>query len=371
MESLAAEHGMTTADRRFESAAQGTLDLRVLPASPPQTRYQGSKLKLLPWIWEHVQSLEFDSALDAFGGSGSVAYFLKLKGKTVTYNDALVSGYTTGQALIENQTTCLCADDVAGILRVRDRSYDDFIQRTFHDVFFLDEENAWLDRVVQNIDQVDDPYKRALARYALFQACLVKRPYNLFHRANLYMRTADVSRSFGNKATWDTPFETHFLRFVQVANEAVFDSGRKAHARWSDAAEVEGDFDLVYIDPPYMNRRGAGTDYDSYYHFLDGLCRYEEWPSLIDRGKRHLPLITARSPWLSRKKIANAFEGVVERFSEAILVVSYRSDGVPSVEEIVALLRRHKKDVVAHTLGKYKYALSTNSRSEEVLVVAQ
>jgi hypothetical protein len=52
-----------------------------------------------------------------------------------------------------------------------------------------------------NIGELNNEYKRAIAYSALCQACLAKRPYNLFHRANLYMRTQDVERSFGNKTT--------------------------------------------------------------------------------------------------------------------------------------------------------------------------
>ena len=37
----------------------------------PSTRYQGSKRKLLEWIWANVANLEFDSVLDLFGGSGT------------------------------------------------------------------------------------------------------------------------------------------------------------------------------------------------------------------------------------------------------------------------------------------------------------
>jgi adenine-specific DNA methylase len=55
----------------------------------PSTRFQGSKLKIVDWIWEAIKDLNFNSALDAFGGTGSVGYMLKEKGKKVTYNDIL------------------------------------------------------------------------------------------------------------------------------------------------------------------------------------------------------------------------------------------------------------------------------------------
>jgi len=166
----------------------------------PNTRYQGSKAKLVRWIWDHIQMLSFDTALDAFGGTGVVGYWLKQKGKQITYDDILQFNYLVGLALIENNATYLTDEDVEDLLyRQPGHKYCTFIADTFKDIYYTDEENRWLDFVVQNIAMLPDPYKRALAYYALFQACLVKRPFNLFHRKNLYLRFADVERSFGNK----------------------------------------------------------------------------------------------------------------------------------------------------------------------------
>jgi hypothetical protein len=80
-------------------------------------------------------------------------------------------------------------------------AYPTFIQETFRDIYFTEEENAWLDQTITNIHQMTDSYKAALAFFALAQAAIIKRPYNLFHRKNLYVRLAEVERSFGNKTS--------------------------------------------------------------------------------------------------------------------------------------------------------------------------
>ena len=57
------------------------------------------------------------------------------------------------------------------------------------------------------------PNERALFRYLIYQACLKKRPFNLFHRANLRLRTnRRVKRSFGNAVTWERSFAEHALQ---------------------------------------------------------------------------------------------------------------------------------------------------------------
>lgn len=67
----------------------------------PSTRYQGSKAKLAQWIWEQIAGLDFTTCLDAFGGTGAVAFRLKRAGKAVTYNDLLRFNYFFGLAFIE------------------------------------------------------------------------------------------------------------------------------------------------------------------------------------------------------------------------------------------------------------------------------
>lgn len=340
--------------------------------SPPTTRYQGSKRKLLDFIWENVRGLEFDSVLDIFGGTASVAYRLKSEGKAVTVNDNLRANHWNARAIVENDSVTLEDAALDELLRPEPGAeYDGFIARTFSGVYFTDEENAWLDMVCQNIRRMESQWARAVAWRALFQACLVKRPYNLFHRRNLYMRTADVRRGFGNKSTWDTPFDVHFRRFAAETNAAVFHSGRPCRAICGDALEVPAGQDLVYIDPPYVNSRGVGVDYFRFYHFLEGLADYPNWPLRLDRGKKHLPLAGSQSPFSDPKRNAEALDRIFARHADSILVVSYRSDGIPDEATLAGLIRRYKPRVRVTGAARYRYALSTNRRSRELLFIGQ
>lgn len=168
-------------------------------------------------------------------------------------------------------------DDLDYILKRHSKiKYPTFINDTFHNIYFTDEENRWLDVVITNISQIQDKFKQALAYYALFQACIIKRPYNLFHRKNLYIRTAEVQRSFGNKTTWDTPFEDHFTKFVTEGNNAVFDNKRENRSFNADIVDLDIKADLVYIDTPYISAKGIGVNYFDFYHFLEGVVSYNQ-----------------------------------------------------------------------------------------------
>jgi adenine-specific DNA methylase len=336
----------------------------------PSTRYQGSKTKLVDWIWKQIADLDFMTCLDAFGGTGAVSYRLKKEGKRVTYNDLLRFNYYIGLALIENKQVSLNHDEVDWLLlEHKEITYPSFIQDNFHDIYFTDEENAWIDQTITNIRQLKDPYKFALAFFALCQACIIKRPYNLFHRKNLYMRFAEVERSFGNKTTWDQPFDYWFCLFVKEASQTIFDNRQINRALNLDAVDVPGEYDLVYIDTPYISKRGVAVDYLGFYHFLEGLTMYDEWSKHIDYKSKHRRLKPQSSDWTNKKSIHAAFERLFQRYKNSILVVSYRNDGIPSEPELVSLLKRYNRDVHIEYFGQYKYALSNNAKSKEIILI--
>jgi len=350
----------------------------------PSTRFQGSKLKLLNWLWDNIKNLNFTSALDAFGGTGSVSYLLKTHNKAITYNDSLRFNYIIGKALIENSSVTLDENDIDFILTKHlSIKYQSVVADNFKDIYFTDEENQWIDQTVQNIMHIKNKHKQALAYFALFQSCIIKRPYNLFHRKNLYVRLASVERSFGNKTTWDKPFETHFLNFVKEANNAVFDNEQSCHALNEDAFEIKNNYDLVYIDTPYMNKQGVSVDYYDFYHFLEGLTFYpsqrdpvatgrdNDWLKQIDYESKHRRLKPKYSVWSDRQAIHQAFQKLFHKFRDSILVVSYRSDGIPSEEELVGMLKAVKRKVTIVRYGPYRYVLSKNGESKEILFIGE
>lgn len=343
-----------------------------LPTVPlfPSTRYQGSKLKFLSWIWSSIKDIPFQTALDAFGGTGCLAYKFKQEGKSITYNDILPFNHVIGKALIENNNQTLDDDDINSLLSpCPDIVYPHFIETTFEDIYYTNEENRWLDIVSTNIRNVENPYKQAIAYFALFQSCITKRPYNLFHRKNLYVRTRNVQRSFGNKATWDTPFEAHFRKFVAEANHAVFDNSHLCRSTNKDATTISQHFDLVYIDTPYINDKGVGVDYADFYHFLNGLINYPDWANQIDYGSKHLRLKRINNEWSDKTKIVTAFRKLFTNYSQSILVISYRSNGIPTIDELCELLLSEGRTADIKTSNNIKYALS-NSNSKEVLIIS-
>jgi len=348
----------------------------------PSTRYRGSKRKVLPWIFDKISDLDFDTALDAFSGTSSVSYLLKKMGKEVTSNDILNSNYHTSLAFIQNNYITLEKDEIEFILLNNGYDYASFIQDTFEGIYFKKDENKWLDMVVKNIEMLSDvcsknrvKFKRALAYHALFQACISKRPYNLFHRSNLNMRLATVDRSFNNYKTWETPFETMFTKFCNESNNKVFDNGRHNTTKCMNILKAKKtDYDLVYFDPPYFKEKSSNdTDYFLNYHFLEGILNYSNWDSLIDYEKKHKPLKKTAPSW-NLKDVERNMDLLFNKFSESTIVLSYGTPGEPSIKRIKELLEQYKSDILI-THREYKYSLNrankNGNNNYETLIIAR
>lgn len=358
-------------------------DFRVELREFPSTRYQGSKRKITPWLWDCFRELDFSSVLDVFGGTGSVSFLLKKMGKEVTYNDILKFNHEIGLALIENDDVILEQKDIDRAQLPAPKDGYHFVRDTFRGIYFTDEENEWIDNIISyinglDLEQSEKRYKRALLYYGLFQSCLIKRPFNLFHRRNLYLRFARVNREFGNKTSWDKSFNEHFTGFCAEANKLVFRGRKPCRAIRYDALELpDARYDLVYIDPPYLKKDGKNesSDYLKCYHFLEGLCNYNIWGKLVDYDTPNRRMKqTHTNRWTIRDQNRKAFDVLFDKFAESIIVVSYKKFGIPSIDTLIRILKRHGKRVRSRS-RHYKYALNHQNGeaklNREVILIAE
>jgi hypothetical protein len=235
-------------------------------------------------------------------------------------------------------------------------------------IFFPQEELIWLDRMAQFIQTLPvEAMPRAY--WALFQSALAKRPYNLFHRANLDMRTRDVSRSFGNKATWEKPFPIHFTKFLAEASTHALNSSKVETFLGDPLAIQVTNFDMIYLDPPYINEKGQATPYIDYYGFLDLLID----PQLISRvnqEKANKPIEPLVGGWNNPSAALETLEKLILKFPDSSIALSYRSDGQPSMETLSELMNSYRGKITSYRKS-LKYALSAKTDAEEILIVAE
>jgi adenine-specific DNA-methyltransferase len=343
------------------------------------TRYQGSKRRVLSWIYTKIRKIDFNSALDAFGGSGSVSYLFKLMNKDVCYNDILDSNRQSALALIKNSNTSLSNEDIQFLFSEDIRfNYKKIISNHYEDIYFLSVENKELDIYIQNVERLNLFYsgnllalKKAIAYHCIFQGCLSKRPFNIFHRKNLNLRTADVKRNFGNKKTW----EKSFLHFVTFFNEEVkkktFLTSRNIRVLSDNIFDLKfPPCDLVYLDPPYTRpHEEKPKDYSGMYHFLEGIMDYQNWENKINNEKNHKPYKTSINSFVEGN-IEESFDKLFMKFRESTIVLSYSNYGKPSKYKIKKLLKKYKKKVRCfETPYNYKLNKKNGHQLKEMLVI--
>lgn len=328
-------------------------NLRLVPAPlPPQamkypsTRYMGSKNKLLTEIWAVASQFEFNTALDLFSGSGVVGYMFKSHGKSVVSNDYMAMSATFAKAMIENNEITLPHAEALALLEPKN-TIDRFVETKFQGLYFSDDDNRLIDIVRANIKAVKNPYKRAIAMSALIRACLKKRPRGIF--------TYVGHRYDDGRKDLLMSFRAQFLEAVDMVNAAVFNNGKQNKARHGDAMTLQNrEQGLVYIDPPYYSPL-SDNEYVRRYHFVEGLAR--DWQGVeIQEHTLTKKFKSYPTPFSSRKGAAEAFDMLFKRFRESVLVVSYSSNSQPTLDEMVAIMAKHKSHVEVVPVD-YKYSI--------------
>jgi DNA adenine methylase/adenine-specific DNA-methyltransferase len=329
----------------------------AMAARYPRLRYMGSKYRLVPHLAPVFREIDGRTALDAFTGSGVVAYTMKALGYRVTTNDFLNFSNIISRATVVNQSTLLPSDEVARICgpAADDRS---FISRTFDGLYFTADDRAFLDSAWSNIESLRGPH-RDLAIAALVLAAARKQPRGVFTFTDL--RYDDGRRDL------HLPLREHFAERVADYNRVVFDSGQPCAAVCGDVFDLDSaGYDLVYLDPPYAPVRDDNC-YIKRYHFLEGLSVY--WRDLeIMEGTRTKKLTKRFTPFSYRHSVTAALERLFQHFHASTIVLSYSSNAVPGPETIERLLREVKGHVEVRRID-HRYSFGTHDTARRRQVV--
>lgn len=301
----------------------------------PSTRFMGSKRKLLDDIWAIASQFKFDTAVDLFAGSGVVSYMFKAHGARVISNDHMHMSWQYSKAMVENNRRRL-DESVVERLLTDDTKSDRFVEKTFSGLYFSDAENVLIDRVRANIGLLSNPYDQAIATSALIRACTKKRARGIFTYVGL--RYDDGRRDLL------LPLDEHFRLAVRTINQAVFSNGKRNMSICGDAMQVKVPKNaLVYMDPPYYSPL-SDNEYVRRYHFVEGIAR--GWDGVeIQSHTKTKKFASYSTPFSSRDGAYEAFDSLFKRFRNNILMVSYASNGLPTMDEIIGLMRRYKSEV--------------------------
>jgi adenine-specific DNA-methyltransferase len=346
---------IVAADPAASPAAADVVSAVSRAGAFPRMRYMGSKYKLVPLLAETFAEIGGRTALDAFSGSGIVAYTLKALGYQVTANDFLNFPALIAAATVENQFTRLTAEEVDLICGppADDR---DFIQSTFDGLYFDADDRTFLDSAWSHIDTLSGA-KQALAIAALVLSAARKQPRGVF--------TVTGRRYDDGRRDLRLPLREHFRERVAEYNAVVFDSGQQSRALCGEVSALGSGFDLVYLDPPYAPPRDDNC-YIKRYHFLEGLSVYWRGQQIME-GTKTKKLAKKYTPFSYKHAVTQALRDTFKQFKDSTIILSYSSNAVPNATTIEALLREVKNSVeVRRMVHRYSFGTHAAAQRREV-----
>ncbi len=316
--------------------------------------YIGSKSPHLEWILSCIdkRGFAFNSFLDGFGGSSSVAYCAKQLGKKVIAVDLLAFPYQIAKAIIENSSVTVSGGD-RRVMFGKD-ARESFMEKNFADILFRKRECRFLDELWAGIQQLDDEYRRGLCYMAAIMALYRHAAYGQLQIPskgtgnNKYVKE-ERNKLFSLK--WD------FIKELNECNRLVFDNGQRNRALQGDIIDLVRDIevDIVYYDPPYG--ADAASDYEGTYRMLEYFIEYRK----VER--RPTPFVG---------KSLTGFERLFEnsRHIPVWIVAYFENEAVPPVK-IADLMKSNKKTVEIES-KRVRYPSRTgrtrNVYAEEIMI---
>lgn len=334
----------------------------------PEPQYLGAKYVHRDWIANYVPD-DTKVALDAFGGSQSIAFLFKQLGIQTLTNDFLEFNNEIGKALIENPDVKLSKKDLS-ILFSDNSNPSEFnlIETLYSDLFFTPEEAAFVDSFRSNTDKLDCQYKRALAFTIMCRSMTRKVTMGHFAHTQALVYAANPARVKRNRSLI-RPLKDIFMELLPKYNAAVFNNDKKNKSYNENILDLlpklQG-VDLVYFDPPYCN---SHADYQSFYHLLETFVVYWKDKQFVNRIRRYEP-----KRYSGFDKNSEAITNLSLLFERArhipTWLVSYNDRSFPDIDTMVRLIEPYRNvNVERKPYANGRGGKGSVAGSNEILIV--
>ena len=327
----------------------------------------GGKRQLVGWILRAILSFSPGplKIADPFLGGGSVSLALKTRGHAVVCSDVAERSYLVGRALIENQHLTISPEDCTRLLAPRDA--DGFVETHFVPKILTERHARAVDLMLANLDGFEG-LKRDLLRYAVLKYLLRLMPFNQFSASGSYWQPLAEGDFDQIRAPYHIHLKTAFLspatllrRIAKTINRGIFGNGRENRAYRMDVFEFldeHQDIDVLYLDPPYANT----LSYEKEFKRLDQI--------LARDLEATLPVST-----FSQAGALSQVERLFGRTTHVPLTILSYGNAETSLEELVALVRKHRSHVEAHEIHyphmQNRASKQKNAENREFLLVAR
>jgi adenine-specific DNA-methyltransferase len=311
-------------------------------------RYIGNKTRLLPFIMRTVKrgGIGVGSVHDAFAGTASVARAFKALGWRVHSSDLLMSSYVFQRAyVVARRADPGIAAFARRLSAVPPR--EGFMTRHFSPAG----EGERMYFTLENATRIDAA-REALEIWRVSGEVDEDTYYLLL--AGIIEGADRVANTAGVYASYMKRWQPNARRPFEIHPEAPVPGDVEGEAYLMDAAEaaqVIGEVDLIYIDPPYNSRQ-----YVAYYHIPEIIAR--GWSDSVPRVRGKVGLLAGkegRSDWSHGRRVQKLFTALLSATKAHHALVSFNSEGHLAPQTLHALLAKAAVDgEVAHFTQGYR-----------------
>ncbi|MHB0912191.1 MAG: DNA adenine methylase [Armatimonadota bacterium] len=336
--------------------------------------YIGNKRKLLPLIRRAVEKTGVcgGTFYDAFAGSTVVARLAKTLGFRVIANDwepysACIASATVGlnrapdfaalgglDAAVRtlNELPPVCGYVATHYCPQDDERYDVETER----MFYTQENGRRIDAIREEIARwrssglIDASEESVLLASLIFQAAYCSN-------------TSGVFKGFHNG--WGGATKTAWYRIrssLTLRSPLFWDNACENRVYRADANSLldEVECDIAYLDPPYNQHQ-----YGSNYHMLNTVALWDK-PEIAQRYVTRDPAngkaairqdwrTERRSAYCYRHSASESFRTLVEGLRARFILVSYSTDGIISIDDLLSMLAdRGELSVVTQRYKRYR-----------------
>jgi adenine-specific methyltransferase len=308
--------------------------------------YIGSKLSLLPFIFETVESLsnlpKQPSICDMFTGTGIVAKSFKKRNYQVMANDLQYYSYVRAKHFIENNENLnfinliklgITPFEYLNNLQGRDGFiYNNYapsgtINGEYTRVYFSDKNAKKIDAIRLKIEEWKEKKLINDSEYFYLIASLIESADKVANTASVYEAFLKKIKKTAQKELTLLPLDI-VISNNKTKNQ-VFNKDANVLIR-----EIKGD--ILYLDPPYNTRK-----YNTNYHMLETIALYDN-PKI--KGKTGVRVDKEKiSKYSSKKEARFAFKNLIENADFKYILLSYNDEGIISLEEIEEIMSKYGK----------------------------
>lgn len=324
-------------------------------------RYIGNKTRLLNKIDDFItnRNIKGEIFCDLFSGTSSVGDYFKDRYKIIS-NDFLRYSSVFSKAKLYNSKKPLFTEfnkkyNRCPFLYFNEKKYvykeGFFVTKNYSPMGerqFLTENNAIkVDGIRLEIEEL---YKSGVFNKSEYYYMLG----SLLESVTKYSNTTGTYEAF--LKNWDSRSLRVFnLLPLELKNKNKFSDNNVV---FNDDAnnvirKIEGD--ILYIDPPYTI-----TEYSSAYHVLESIARYD-YPEI--KGKTGRRTSSSKSRFTRKKDALDSFEDLIKQAKFNDIIISYSTQSIISLEELVKMLSKYSFGEVA--IEEIPYREYKNIRSSK------